>query len=205
MSQNLSAFLTLVVHSIVFAFAGFLPLPHTLHGLLRKTVKLEGGTFFLRPFLLLIFLSAISAAIGTSFDLKDPAFMEYVWRGAEGPSATPGKMLWFVALHLVVVTILIATRKIKNYKGAGFDRCLLRLRCVVDCNGDFRVFVFAASILRHDGFFEREFLLEAIGTALALLGFVSVSYQSCGQLTSEQIVKNRSCSSRRIRNRYPQS
>jgi preprotein translocase subunit SecG len=117
MSQELRAFLTLLLLSIAFAVAVYVALRHSLHELLRKTVKLEAGvTFYLRSFQLLILLSALSAAIGTSFSLKDSAFMEYVWKGAQGLSDTLEKMLWFVALYLVMITILVATLKIKDDK-----------------------------------------------------------------------------------------
>ena len=54
------------------------------------TLKVQAGiTFYLHSFLLILFLSALSAAIGTTFDLKpDSRFMEYVWKGAYGVSST---------------------------------------------------------------------------------------------------------------------
>jgi preprotein translocase subunit SecG len=65
----------------------------------------------------ILFLSALSAAIGTSFYLKpDSRFMEYVWKAAEGVSSTLEKTLWFVAVYLVLITILVATLKIKDDK-----------------------------------------------------------------------------------------
>jgi preprotein translocase subunit SecG len=77
-----------------------------------------GGNHFLpTPFLLILFLSALSGAIGTTFDLKpDSRFMEYVWKGAYGVSETLEKTLWFVAVYLVLITILVATLKIKDDK-----------------------------------------------------------------------------------------
>ena len=58
--------------------------------LLRHTLKVQAAiTFYLHSFLLILFLSALSAAIGTTFDLKpDSRFMEYVWKGAYGVSST---------------------------------------------------------------------------------------------------------------------
>lgn len=118
MGPQLSAFLTLLVFSLVIPLIFFFLLRDSLFDLLRHTLKVQAGiTFYLRSFLLVLFLSALSASIGTSFDLKpDARLMEYVWKGAEGVSSTLEKMLWFIALYLVVVTILVATLKIKDDK-----------------------------------------------------------------------------------------
>jgi len=116
MNLELSAFLTLIVLSLAVPTILFLLLRASLSDLLRHTLKLQAGvTFYLRSFLLVLFLSALSAAIGTSFDLKpDSRFMEYVWKGAEGVSSTLEKTVWFVAAYLVLVTILVATLKVKD-------------------------------------------------------------------------------------------
>ena len=118
MSPGLSAFLILLLLSLAVAIVLFLLLRVSLRDLLRNTVRLQAGvTFYIRSFLLVLFLSALSAAIGTSFDLKsDSRFMEYVWKGAEGLSSVLEKSLWFVAIYAVVITILVATLKIKNDK-----------------------------------------------------------------------------------------
>jgi preprotein translocase subunit SecG len=118
MSLALNAFLTLLVLSLAVSTILFLLLRSSLSDLLRHTLKLQAGvTFYLRSFLLVLFLSALSAAIGTSFDLKpDARFMEYVWKAAEGMSSTLEKTLWFIAIYLVLVTILVATLKVKDDK-----------------------------------------------------------------------------------------
>ncbi len=118
MNPQLGAFLILLVLSLAVPIILFLLLRASLIDLLRHTLKVQAGiTFYLRSFLLVLFLSALSAAIGTSFDLKqDSRFMEYVWQGAEGVSSTLEKTLWFVAIYLVLITILVATLKIKDDK-----------------------------------------------------------------------------------------
>ena len=118
MSLELSAFLILLVLSLAVPTILFLLLRSSLSDLLRHTLQLQAGvTFYLRSFLLVLFLSALSASIATSFDLKpDARFMEYVWKGAEVASSALEKMLWFIALYLVIVTVLIATLKIKDDK-----------------------------------------------------------------------------------------
>jgi preprotein translocase subunit SecG len=116
MSLRLCAFLALLALSLAIPIALFLLVRTSLSDLLRRTLKVEAAiTFYLRSFLLLLLLSALSAAIGTSFDLKpDSRFMEYVWKAAEGLSSALEKTLWFVAIYLVLITILVATRKSKD-------------------------------------------------------------------------------------------
>jgi len=118
MSLELSAFLTLLVLSVAVPTILFLLLRSSLTDLLRHTLRLQAGVaFYLRSFLLVLFLSALSAAIGTSFDLKSGSpFMEYVWKGGEGMASTLEKTLWFVAIYLVLITILVATLKVKDDK-----------------------------------------------------------------------------------------
>jgi preprotein translocase subunit SecG len=116
MILELSAFLVLLAISLAVPTILFLLLRSSLNDLLRHTLRLQAGvTFYLRSFLLVLYLAALSAAIGTSFDLKpDSRFMEYVWKGAEGLSSSLEKTLWFVAIYLVLITILVATLKVKD-------------------------------------------------------------------------------------------
>lgn len=118
MGLELGAFLVLLLLSLAVPLVLFLPLRTNLRQLLQQTVKTDAGvTFYLRSFLLVLFLSALSAAIGTSFDLKpDSRFMEYVWKGAEGLSRTLEETLWFTVVYAVLITILVATLKIKDDK-----------------------------------------------------------------------------------------
>jgi preprotein translocase subunit SecG len=118
MSPELPAFLVLLALSLAVPIILFLLLRVSLRDLLQHTVKLQAGvTFYLRSFLLVLFLAALSAAIGTSFDLKPGSrFMEYVWKGAEGLSSTLERSLWFVAIYLVLITVLVATLKTKDDK-----------------------------------------------------------------------------------------
>jgi preprotein translocase subunit SecG len=118
MGVELRAFLVLLLLSLAMPIILFLPLRSSLRELLQKTIKIEAGvTFYLRSFLLVLFLSALSAAIGTSFALKsDSRFIEYVWKGAEGVSGILERTLWLTAVYLVLITILVATLKIKDDK-----------------------------------------------------------------------------------------
>jgi len=116
MSPGVGTFLILLVLSLVVPTILFLVLRDSLRELLKHTVKLPGGvTFYLRSFLLVLYLSALSVAVGTSVDLPAGSrFMQYVWKGAEGVSSTMQATLLFVGIYVVVVTILIATLKIKD-------------------------------------------------------------------------------------------
>jgi preprotein translocase subunit SecG len=108
-----SAFLILLAISLAVPIILFQLLRTSLGDLLRHILKLEAArTFYLRSFLLVLFLAALSAAVGTTFDLKpDAHFMEYIWKAAEGLSSALEKTLWFVAIYLVLITVLVATRK----------------------------------------------------------------------------------------------
>jgi hypothetical protein len=116
MSPGVGAFLVLLVVSLVVPTILFILLRDSLRELLKHTVKLPGGvTFYLRTFLLVLYLSALSVAVGTSFDLPAGSHvMQYVWKGAEGVSSTMQATLLFVGIYVVVVTILVATLKIKD-------------------------------------------------------------------------------------------
>lgn len=118
MGLEVRAFLVLFLLSLAVPVVLFIPLRTSLRQLLEQTVKTDAGvTFYLRSFLLVVFLSALSAAIGTSFDLKpDSRFMEYVWKGAQGLSETLERTLWFTVVYVVLITILVATLKIKDDK-----------------------------------------------------------------------------------------
>jgi hypothetical protein len=114
--QSIAFLITLIV-SLAIPLILFFLLRDSLVDLLRHTLKVEAGiTFYIRSFLLVLFLSALSVSIGTSFDIKDARFMEYIWKSAESVSSTLEKMLWFIALYLAIVTVLIATLKIKDDK-----------------------------------------------------------------------------------------
>jgi hypothetical protein len=114
MNLNLLSFLILLAFSVAIPTILFLLLRSSLSDLLRHTLKLQAGiTFYLRSFLLVLYLAALSGAIGISFDLKPDAHsMEYVWKGASGISSSLQNLVMFVSVYLVLITILIATLKV---------------------------------------------------------------------------------------------
>ena len=115
MIPNLIAFLILLAFSVAIPTILFLLLRSSLCDLLRHTLKLHAGvTFYLRSFLLVLYLASLAGAIGISFDLKPEAhFMEYVWKGAAGVSSSIQSLVLFISIYLVLITILIATLKVK--------------------------------------------------------------------------------------------
>jgi hypothetical protein len=115
MTLNLIAFLILQAFAVAIPTILFLLLRSSLCDLLRHTLKLQAGiTFYLRSFLLVLYLAALSGAIGISFDLKPEShFMEYVWKGATGLSSSLQYLVIFVSVYLVLITILVATLKVK--------------------------------------------------------------------------------------------
>jgi hypothetical protein len=115
MNLNLIAFLALLAFAAAVPTILFLLLRASLCDLLRHTLKLQSGiTFYLRSFLLVLYLAALSGAVGFSFDLKPEShFMEYVWKGAAGFSSSLQNLVLFISVYLILITILVATLKVK--------------------------------------------------------------------------------------------
>ena len=115
MSPNLIAFLILLAFAVAVPTILFLLLRASLSDLLHRTLKLQSGVvFYLRSFLLLLYLAALSGAIAFSFDFKpESRFMEYVWKGAAGFSSSLQNLVIFISVYLVLITILVATLKVK--------------------------------------------------------------------------------------------
>lgn len=116
MNTQLTVFVALIIVAVLIAVFLFRLLRDSLQGTLRQTVKAPPGiNFFVRSFFLVLVLAALAAAFGTSIDLKpDAHFMEYVWKFAEGLASVFERISWFIMIYLVLITILIATLKIKN-------------------------------------------------------------------------------------------
>ena len=106
----------MIIVAVILAVLLFRLLRDSLRGTLEHTVKAPAGiNFFVRSFFLVLLLAALSASFGTSVDLKpDARFMEYVWKCADGLASEFERISWFLMIYLVLITILIATLKIKN-------------------------------------------------------------------------------------------
>jgi hypothetical protein len=81
----------------------------SLAGLLQDLLKLPGATsFYLRVLALAVSIAALSGALGQYGLKQDAAFMEYVWRVANGLSSALSNMSTVLAEYLLVVTVLVA-------------------------------------------------------------------------------------------------
>jgi peptidoglycan/LPS O-acetylase OafA/YrhL len=108
--ENASGLIALLVLSVGIAWM--------VHRLIRKSIRTllddvlglpAATTFYTRTLTIGIFFIALAAAL-VPFDLKkDAAFMEYVWRIANGLSSTFSGTCLFLIGYLTLVTILVAT------------------------------------------------------------------------------------------------
>jgi hypothetical protein len=112
--MNGIGYLVLLALALAIPTTLFLLLRASLCDLLRHILKLQSGvTFYLRSFLLVLYLAALSGAIGIAFDLKpESRFMEYLWKGASGLSSSIQNLVLFVSVYLILITILVATLKV---------------------------------------------------------------------------------------------
>jgi hypothetical protein len=97
----LAVFTALTVHSLM---------RKSLHALLDDLVQLPPcTTFYSRVLVIGVIFIALSSALDTNFILKaDAAFMEYVWKIADGLSRVFGLICLFLVGYLIVVTVLVA-------------------------------------------------------------------------------------------------
>jgi len=118
MLQNISGFVVLLTISIAISLLVYALARKSLRGLLDEVVKLPSGTtFYMRLFLIGLVFIALSSALDTEFALKeDTAFMEYVWRVADGLSSVFGITCLFITGYLFLVTILIAVLRHRHDK-----------------------------------------------------------------------------------------
>ena len=73
-----------------------------------------GVTFYLRPFFLVLFLSALSAASETLF--RGIAVQSFVLFALPGLAKTLERTLWAIGGYVAFITVLVATSKIKDEK-----------------------------------------------------------------------------------------
>jgi cbb3-type cytochrome oxidase subunit 3 len=118
MLQNISGFVVLLIISIAIALIVYALARKSLRSLLEEVVKLPSGTtFYMRLFLIGLVFIALSSALDVQFDLKEKAaFMEYVWRVADGLSSTFGITCLFIVGYLLLITILVAVLRKRNDK-----------------------------------------------------------------------------------------
>ncbi|MBA4368433.1 MAG: hypothetical protein C0403_12445 [Desulfobacterium sp.] len=110
MNENIFAFAVLVIIAGGIAAIVIFLLRKNLMDLLDDVVKLQSCTiFYSRVLSIGVLFIALSSILSTQFDLKnDAAFMEYVWKVASGLSSCFGLICLFLAVYVVVITILVA-------------------------------------------------------------------------------------------------
>ncbi|RJP58983.1 MAG: hypothetical protein C4541_07000 [Candidatus Auribacter fodinae] len=109
MMPNILGFVVLFVVSLGLSLAAFVIINKNLRTVLDDVVKIpDCTTFYSRILVIGLLCIALSSAFGVPFNLPaEAAFMEYVWKVADGLSEVFGSMLLFLAAYLVMITIII--------------------------------------------------------------------------------------------------
>ncbi|MEW6535582.1 MAG: hypothetical protein AB1454_08155 [Candidatus Auribacterota bacterium] len=109
MMPNMLGFLVLFALSLGLSLAAYAVINKNLRTVLDDVVKLpDCTTFYSRVLLLGLLCISLGSAFGVPFNLPaETAFMEYVWKVADGLSEVFGSMLLFLAAYLVMITIII--------------------------------------------------------------------------------------------------
>ena len=107
---NLCGFVCVTSSAVAVALLVHRLVLPALAGLLDETVALPACTTFLtRVHLIGLLAIALSATLKVSFDFKDgAAFMEYVWKIADGLASSFGLTCLFLFGYVVIVTVLVA-------------------------------------------------------------------------------------------------
>jgi len=118
MLQNISGFVVLFIISIAISLIVYALARESLRSLLDEVVKLPSGTtFYIRLFLIGLVFIALSSALDKEFALKkEAAFMEYVWKVADGLSNVFGYICLYILGYLTLVTILVAVLRHRHDK-----------------------------------------------------------------------------------------
>lgn len=118
MLLNIFGFVILLTISIAISLLVYVLVRKSLRGLLDEVVKLPSGTtFYMRLFLIGLVFIALSSALDTNFAMKkDAAFMEYMWRVADGLSSVLGFSCLFITGYLFLATILITVLRHRHDK-----------------------------------------------------------------------------------------
>ena len=111
MSPHSIVFLASLVVAVVLLILVDRLLRPGLRGLLEDVTGLPAATeFYLRSFLLVIFLVALAAVLGAGHaELKDGAhFMEYVWSVAGGLQDVLQNLMIVLLVYVGLITVLMA-------------------------------------------------------------------------------------------------
>jgi hypothetical protein len=110
MSPDLIATLALAAIGAVSALATFVVLRGPLRDLLTRTVGIEAATqFYARVLILGLVYVAIGVVFGSGVSMdKERTFMSYVWHVGGHLDDLFGWLVGFLALYMVLITILLA-------------------------------------------------------------------------------------------------
>jgi hypothetical protein len=110
MTGNALSFAVLAILAVATALVLHALVRESLRHLLDEVIRLPAATvFYTRLLLIGLLFIALAATLGVKFDLgSQAAFMEYVWKVAEGLSAVFGRACIFLATYLALVTVLVA-------------------------------------------------------------------------------------------------
>ena len=110
MDGNVYGFVVLLVLSVVTGLVVLFLVRKSLRALLDDVAKLPPcTTFYTRVLAIALVFIGLGQALGTEFALeKNAAFMEYVWKVADGLSSVFGTVCLFMTAYLIVITILVS-------------------------------------------------------------------------------------------------
>jgi len=108
---NIWGFIILLVLGIAIPLLVYLLVRKSLRALLNEVAGLPAAsTFYARLLLLGVLFASLAKVLEIEFDLKKgSAFMEYVWKVADGLASAFGLICLFLAGFLIVITIIVAT------------------------------------------------------------------------------------------------
>jgi len=115
-SPNGIVFLSVLILAFLIAVLLDLFLRPALRGLVEQIIELPAATdFYLRAFILVVFLAVLSVAAGTHPDLKDsPHFMEYVWSVAGRLQEVLQNLLIVLLVYVALIVVLTAALRRKQ-------------------------------------------------------------------------------------------
>jgi hypothetical protein len=94
---------------MVVALIIYFIIQRSLRELLNEVIRLSSCTiFYMRILLIGLLLICLSGALDDKFPLSNnAAFMEYVWKAADGFSLVFGMTCFFITVYLLLITILV--------------------------------------------------------------------------------------------------
>lgn len=113
MEPELIAVIACALMGAVGALIALSVLRAPVRDLMTRTIGLDSASkFYVRVLILGLLYIAVAAAAGASSDMvKDPAFMDYVWRIAQNLDTVLGWTAGFIGLYMVMITFIVASQR----------------------------------------------------------------------------------------------